>query len=232
MWVDESAFERAAVEARTIQDETGFPPALDDPRLNVREILFWFPFEGDGPIDGLLRMHQPEDYATRVVVAATLHSLIGDNPSGDGYDSLASALQRLVASVAVKDLADPALLRWELHLAATANSLERALEVWHRFEEVEPTPEIRALVANTLFLLVHPSRPALDFFTPSAFDPLIHSPHWEWQRVSDLFTYILATTVEKRGNLGWSPRRFHRRRSMRSSISSCCSSESRMPPSH
>lgn len=157
MWVDESAFERAAVEARTIQEQTGFLPALDDPRLKAREILSWFPLEGDGPIDGLLRLHRPEDYATRAVVAATLYSLIGDNPSGDAYDTLASALQRLVACVAAKDLADPALLRWELHLAATANLLERALEVWRRFEDVEPTPEVRALVANTVFLLVHPS---------------------------------------------------------------------------
>lgn len=80
MWVDELAFERAAVEARTIQEQTGFLPALDDPRLKVREILLWFPLEGDGPIDGLLRMQQPGDYATRAVVAATLYSLIGDNP--------------------------------------------------------------------------------------------------------------------------------------------------------
>jgi hypothetical protein len=41
MWVDESAFERAAVEARTIQEQTGFLPALDDPRLKAREILSW-----------------------------------------------------------------------------------------------------------------------------------------------------------------------------------------------
>ncbi|MBI4266381.1 MAG: hypothetical protein HY657_18565 [Acidobacteria bacterium] len=210
MWVDESAFERAAVEAGSIQEQTGFLPALDDPRLKAREILSWFPLEGDGPIDGLLRMHRPENYATRAVVAATLHSLISDNPSGDGYDTLASALQRLVASVAVKDLADPALLRWELHVAATANSLERALEVGRRLEDVEPTPEIRALVANTVFLLVHPSRPALDFFTPSAFDPLIHSPQWEWRYPTCSRTFWRPLSRSAAISVGRSPRHFRR----------------------
>jgi hypothetical protein len=46
--LNESALEFAAAQARRIEDETGFPPAVDDPRLKAGEVLFWLPIEGDG----------------------------------------------------------------------------------------------------------------------------------------------------------------------------------------
>jgi hypothetical protein len=155
--LNESTFESAVVQARSIQDDTGFLPALDDPRLKGREVLFWFPLEGEGPLDDLMALQRENDGATRAVIASTLYSLMSDNPS-DGFDTLESALRRLVASIEVKDLVEPRRLRWELHLAATAETLKQALEVTRRLVELDPTPEVLALAARTLFLLVHPSR--------------------------------------------------------------------------
>src|SRR5262245_22832197 len=96
--LNELAFESAVAEARTIQHQTGFLPALDDPRLKAREVLFWFPLEGEGPIEDLLDMQRETDGASRAVIAATLYSLASDNPA-EGFETLESMLRRHVASI-------------------------------------------------------------------------------------------------------------------------------------
>lgn len=199
---NESAFESAAVQSHIIQKATGFLPAIDEPRLNAGEILFWLPIEGDSPLDDLMTKGHGGDPVARAVVAATLYSLKGNNPS-DGFDTLCSALQNLAASLPVEGLVDPAQLRWELHLAASADSLERAVRVSRRLIDLDSTPEVLVLAARTLFLLAHPTRPSLEVFEPSTFDPSIQRLGSLPAALCDLFTYLLATIVEKRGSLRW-----------------------------
>jgi hypothetical protein len=79
--LNQSAFESAVVQARTIQDQTGFLPALDDPRLKGGEVLFWVPLEGEDPLDDLMAMQGENDGASRAVIASTLYSLKSDYPS-------------------------------------------------------------------------------------------------------------------------------------------------------
>lgn len=200
--LNESAFESAVVQARAIQGATGLLPAIDDPRLKAGEILFWLPIEGDGPLDDLAVRGHGGGPMARAVAAATLYSLKLNCPS-DGFDTLRSALQNLAAAIPAEVVVDPAQLRWELHLAASADSLDRAAHIARRFVDLDSTPEMLALAARTLFLLAHPSRPSLDIFQPSTFDPKIHRPDWHPSELCDLFTYVLATVVEKRGSLTW-----------------------------
>lgn len=200
--LNESALEFAAAQARRIEDETGFPPAVDDPRLKAGEVLFWLPIEGDGPLDDLLARGRAGDATIRAVVATTLYSLTKQNPS-EGFEVIQSTLQRLATSLSVGNLVDPARARWELHLAASADSLDRAVHVSRRLVDLDSTSEVLALAARTVFLLAHPSRPSLDVFEPSIFDPRIQRPGSLPAEICDLFTYVLATIVEKRGSLSW-----------------------------
>jgi tetratricopeptide (TPR) repeat protein len=200
--LNESALEFAAAQARIIENESGFLPAVDDTRLKAGEVFLWLPIEGDGPLDHLVAKGRAGDAVMRAVVAATLYSLTRDNPS-EGFEVLQSTLQRLATSVSVGTLVDPARARWELHLAASADSLERAVHVSRRLIDLDSTPEVRALAARMLFLLAHPSRPSLDVFEPSVFDPRIQRPGSLPAEVCDLFTYLLATIIEKRGSLNW-----------------------------
>src|SRR5262245_11161565 len=101
--LNESAFDSAVAQARIILEETGFLPAVDDPRLKAGEILFWLPIEGDDPLDDLVAKGDAGDAVTRAVVAATLYSLARDNPS-EGFDDIRSALQRLAVSLSVGNL--------------------------------------------------------------------------------------------------------------------------------
>jgi hypothetical protein len=52
-----------------IRGETGFPPAVDDPRLKAGEVLLWLPIEGDGPLEDLLERGRAGDATIRAVVA-------------------------------------------------------------------------------------------------------------------------------------------------------------------
>jgi hypothetical protein len=201
---DDIAFEAAEDEARAIQSQTGFPPALDDPRLNARSILFWLSIEGDGPLDDLIEKQHGKDHAARAVVGATLHVLMGDNPTGEAYDSLEDAFGRFVESVSIADLSDPNLLRWELHVAAAAGSVERVLEIARRFESVGTTVELRLILARTLFALLHPGFSSFEGFNAGLFDPRIRATHWNQDRLLDFITYLLATTVSNEGELAWS----------------------------
>lgn len=200
--LNESALESAAAQARIIQNETGYLPAVDDPRLKAGEVLFWLPIEGDGPLDDLLARGRAGEAVIRAVVAAALYALTKHNAS-EGFEVIQSTLQRLATSLSVGNLVDAAQARWELHLAASADSLDRAVHVSRRLVDFDSTSEALGLAARTLFLLAHPSRPSLDVFEPSIFDPRIQRPSALPEGICDLFAYVLATIVEKRSSLNW-----------------------------
>src|SRR5262249_4577688 len=69
--------------------------------------------------------------------------------------------------------------------------------------DLDSATETIGLAARTLFLLAHPSRPSLEIFEPSVFDPRIQRPGSLPDEVCELFTYVLATLIERRGSLGW-----------------------------
>ena len=137
-------------------------------------------------------------------MGAALFSPFADNPNGDGRDTVQESFELFVDSVAVADLSDPALLRWELHVARVGGSLGRILAIGRRIEDLGPTAELRAVMVNAAFVQTHPSSKSMDFFTtPSAVDPLIHAPKWRTSPFAELITYMLATRVEKIGDLDW-----------------------------
>jgi hypothetical protein len=162
----------------------------------------WYPLEGSGQLDDLVAKGRDRDQAVRAVAAAALYSLREGNPT-DGFDALQSALGDLAGLLPVEGLTDPAQLRWELHLAASAGSLERAVRVGRRLTDVDPVPDVLALAARTLFLLAHPSLPSVRIFGPSCFDSGIRYPGSLPTQLCDLFVYLLAVTVEKRRTFSW-----------------------------
>src|SRR5689334_21636544 len=101
--LNDSALEFAAAQARIVENETGYLPAVDDPRLKAGEVLFWLPVEGDGPLDDLLATGRTGDATIRAVVATTLYSLTRQNPS-EGFEVIQSTLQRLAISLSVGNI--------------------------------------------------------------------------------------------------------------------------------
>jgi hypothetical protein len=201
-------FEQAVSDARKIQQESGFLPALDDRRLRVDDIvpLSVLGIRNDD-VEGLIGLTQPGDHATRAVVARTLFSLVSlvsidRDEDGESLD-LKAVFSDFIESVPVVDLFDPALLRWEVHVAAIVRSLGRVIDLARRLEAVGPSTETRALLARTAFVMIHPSHLGWWEDLPSAFDPIINAPDWHLNHVSDFFTYAMATTVEKRGDWAW-----------------------------
>jgi hypothetical protein len=117
---DELAFERSLNIARSIQAETGFPPALDDFRLNVHKFAYWEPFEENEPLDELIALQNAGDPVVRSVVGAGLHFLVVANAMVEDYEIVANAFSRYINSVDVADITELRILRWELQAAAVA----------------------------------------------------------------------------------------------------------------
>ena len=198
------AFQRSVATARDIQRTTGFLPALNDSRLNIYEVGGWWRVPEPPGIEELLDLQDPADRATRAVVGTALRWLSVGESNPNDRAAIEGAIEFFLESEPIRDIVDPSLLRWELHVAGTADSLQRVLAIGRRFEEVAPTNVHRGLIATTAFLLVHPySRQNL---SPGLFDPLIHSPEWAIQFSSehqDFFAYLVARMVEQVGDWPW-----------------------------
>jgi len=70
--LDEPAFGESLETASRICGNTGFWPALDDPRLRVGEFAVWEAWDGFDQLDGLIEAQRSGEPALRVVVGATL----------------------------------------------------------------------------------------------------------------------------------------------------------------
>ena len=134
---DEEAFDRAVTAARSIHVETGFLPALDDPRVESEEFALWSDFDGDDTLDELIAVQSGDQPETRAAVGAGFYMMLRSNPVGSGFDRLLSAIHRYLDSAPTLGIVDDRILRWELHAAGTVAASDRVLALGHRADSFE-----------------------------------------------------------------------------------------------
>src|SRR3989442_2349209 len=190
--------------AEQIYRDTGFPPPLDDDRLNAGGFAFWWQPEFED-LDELIAYQRSDQPASRATVGAGLYQLLPDSLKSADADRVLDAFRRFLRLLNVDELKDVALLRWELQAAASAHDLDRTMEVARKLEAVAPTADNFTLIANAAFQIIHPARTSIPA-DASSFDPKIRTPEFI-EAFHDLFTYVIATMVDARpmGTLDWSP---------------------------
>jgi len=201
-----STFELAVATAKKIFDETGFPPALHDRRLRVQEFAWKFSEPDADSLAASLPAREAVDVSKRAVCAAILYELtpsLGAEHYGvPSRPEVLSILRRHLAQIPVKDLEASQRARWEIHAAAYAQDLSRVLSLARRLEELGWSTAEMALLARTLFILVHPSAEPEPFWFDHEIadptEPLLYP-------LSDLLVFGCATAVVPRGTSAWKP---------------------------
>jgi tetratricopeptide (TPR) repeat protein len=173
---------RAAGQAETIRQETGFWPVLGHPRVeSIGSAMF-----SDGERAERFRTALEGSYLDKHLrpamlafwwEALNLRTILDDEDQKDRVQEYSEALFHCVDAVAPLSIESDAQLRWELDVAATTRNLPRVLRLLDELRR-RPNPEAFGEIAiRMLFLLT-----ACNFLEPlpsGTWDPAVQRPDYE-----------------------------------------------------